>query len=349
MKLSGLFYSALFLLIIILSAGIYAQDSTIVNVPQRLVLIDGTILTGKIVSKDSLTVQIQLNNGDMRTVRKAHIKRSELVANKYRELTSGRNLKLELKDGSDVVGKIVSITDTTLFFRSLSGIEMTIPIFAITDYEELNGDVIGDIYYRKDPNQSRLFIAPTAQPIGSGKVYFSDYMVFFPSFAAGLGNFVSVGAGMTLIPGVEDELFYLNLKITVANASFNKNNLCFAVGGMYANSTASNSEGQSIIYGLGTYSRSIFSFTLGIFDLPPNNGGESIQLFLFGGDLRLSQSVKLISENYYSSNDNTGVYSLGLRFFGEKVAADFGLFTTAEAFRGSGFPFLPWVGFAYNF
>jgi len=348
MRLSGLFYFAFFLLISMFSAGLYAQDSTIVNVPQRLLLIDGTILTGKIVSKDSLTVQIQLNNGNMRTVRKAHIKRSELVANKFRELTSGRNLKLELKDGSDVVGKIVSITDTTLFFRSLSGIEMTVPIFAITDYEELNGEVVGDVYYRKDPNQSRLFIAPTAQPIGSGKVYFSDYMVFFPSFAVGLGNVVSVGAGMTLIPGVEDELFYLNLKVTVANASFNKNNLCFAVGGMYANSTQNNSDGQSVIYGLGTYSRGVLSFTLGIIDLPSNNG-KSLQLFLFGGELRLSQSVKLISENYYSSNDNTGVYSMGFRFFGEKVAADFGLFTTADAFNGNGFPFLPWVGFAYNF
>jgi hypothetical protein len=213
----------------------------------------------------------------------------------------------------------------------------------------LDGEVVGDVYYRKDPNQSRLFVAPTAQPIGNGKFYFSDYMVFFPSFAVGLGDVISFGAGSTLFPGVQYQFYYLNLKITFINSTFSENNLCFAAGGMYGNITASNnSGGGGLIYGLATYSRSVFGFTFGIFNpVSANSSGNAV--LLFGGDVRLSNSVKIISENYLSTSDNTGIYSLGVRFFGENLSADFGLFTTASLLSGEGFPFIPWVGFAYNF
>jgi hypothetical protein len=348
MRLSEYFFFTLVLSIIIFSTGLLAQDSTVVNAPEKLLLIDDTILTGKIISKDSLAVQIQLNNGKIRRVRKVQIKSSQKIADIYRKISPVRNLKLDLKDGSDVVGKIVSVSDTTLSFRTLSGIDMVIPILAINNYDELNGNVAGDIYYRKDPNQSRLFINSTALPIGSGNVYFSDYMVFFPSFAVGIGNVISFSAGMTLIPGADNQIFFVNLKVTVVNTTFSENNLCIAAGGMFANITDGNANGQSALYGLATYSRSVYSLTLGFTGFPSDNGNGT-NLLLFGGSLRLSQSVKLISENYYSSNNNRAIYSMGLRFFGEKVAADFGLFTTADMLDQKGFPFIPWVGFAYNF
>ena len=39
----------------------------------------------------------------------------------------------------------------------------------------------------------------------------------------------------------------------------------------------------------------------------------------------------------------------GIRFFGENLAADFALIFPLTGEGIEGFPFLPWIGFAYNF
>ncbi len=43
------------------------------------------------------------------------------------------------------------------------------------------------------------------------------------------------------------------------------------------------------------------------------------------------------------------IVSAGIRFFGERIAADFALWTSPELLDDDLFPFVPWVGFAYNF
>ncbi len=47
------------------------------------------------------------------------------------------------------------------------------------------------------------------------------------------------------------------------------------------------------------------------------------------------------------SDESITFISLGIRFFGSHLAADFGLITSPDA--SGNFPFLPWLGFAYNF
>lgn len=56
---------------------------------------------------------------------------------------------------------------------------------------------------------------------------------------------------------------------------------------------------------------------------------------MLGGELRISNSIKFI-------------LSLGIRFFSENLAADLGFVLPAGS-RIKGFPFIPWVGFTYNF
>ena len=92
-------------------------------------------------------------------------------------------------------------------------------------------------------------------------------------------------------------------------------------------------------------------------------------LAMLGGEVQLSNSVKLLTENYlfpyeehtYLYDAGTGTYeerwetryepvfSGGIRFFGQQLAADLALFTSPDLFgNGEGFPFIPWLGFAYN-
>jgi hypothetical protein len=66
------------------------------------------------------------------------------------------------------------------------------------------------------------------------------------------------------------------------------------------------------------------------------------------GETRVSNSVKLITENWIPPNSHVSLLSFGIRFFGDNLAADLGFIYPAGS-DISGFPFLPWLGFAYNF
>jgi len=73
-------------------------------------------------------------------------------------------------------------------------------------------------------------------------------------------------------------------------------------------------------------------------------------ILLAGAERQISNSVKLISENWIISAEETAVlFSGGVRFFGDRLAADIALMTMKEAFEEGGFPFIPWVDFSVFF
>jgi len=72
-------------------------------------------------------------------------------------------------------------------------------------------------------------------------------------------------------------------------------------------------------------------------------------IFLLGGELQTSNSTKIITENWIPSSGDAAI-SLGVRFFGERLAVDLAFITAASILDdASGWPFIPWVDFAVNF
>ncbi|MEO7521195.1 MAG: hypothetical protein ABIW79_05210, partial [Gemmatimonas sp.] len=64
---------------------------------------------------------------------------------------------------------------------------------------------------------------------------------------------------------------------------------------------------------------------------------------MVGGDARLSRRFGIVSENYVFPGELDGaLVSLGARFFGEKMAVDFGIVRADETT-------LPYVGLVVNF
>jgi hypothetical protein len=104
-----------------------------------------------------------------------------------------------------------------------------------------------------------------------------------------------------------------------------------------------------VYYGVGTYGGENESITVGggFFDLVGDTPPSEFT-FLIGGEVRTSKSVKLITENYIVPSDNFVLASVGIRFFGERLAGDFGLLIPIQK-KNIGIPFFPWLGFAYNF
>jgi hypothetical protein len=69
--------------------------------------------------------------------------------------------RIVLVDGSEFIGTIAKEDESTVVFETTDGIVMSIPKEKVKSIGQL--DFAGRRYRRVDPNQTRLFIAPTAK------------------------------------------------------------------------------------------------------------------------------------------------------------------------------------------
>ncbi len=342
-------YVVLFFVLIPFFNPLLAQDSLAAGKMVKIHLKSGDMVEGKIIETKPNSLRLQQSDGKIINIPYSFIYLPDTTQQKIHLAVIDTTIDLMLKDGKSIRGKITSVNDSTVTIKTSDDIIMFVPVSKILKAETINEQLSEGGYYRKDPNQSHLFFAPTAQPVEAGKIYFSDYMVFFPTLSGGIANIFSIGGGISLLPFTREQLFYLGLKATILNYSFDGNNLSLAAGAMTANLTSTSGEAQSIFYGVSTFRRNNYAFTLGLIESASNNSSDNSGLLLLGGELRISNSVKLMSEDYVYLGNGSALYSFGLRFFGENIAGDFGLFTTVDQLRSDTFPFIPWLAFTYNF
>jgi len=252
--------------------------------------------------------------------------------------------RVVLKDGMEFVGTIESQDSTRVEFVSMSNIKMEIPREQIKSLERLSGSALSGKISRSDPNYTRLFFSPTGRPLRDGQGYFSVYEVFFPFIAVGIGNAITLAGGMSLVPGVKNEIFYFAPKLTPVHL----NNLDISAGVLYVNSTAADFSGLGVVYTVGTYGSSDGAVTAGLGWNFAAGELANKPVLLLGAELRISESTKFVTENFVPPGTDTFIYSFGLRFFGESLAADLGFIGWSNS-NARGFPFIPWVGFVYNF
>jgi hypothetical protein len=244
-----------------------------------------------------------------------------------------------------LVGSIVSEDSLFVNFLTQGNIPVTIPKNQISSVEKLYVEYIDGEYILHDPNNTRLFFAPTARPIKAGNGYFSIYELFFPSISVGIADVISLTGGVTIFPGASSQLIYFAPKITALNYE----KVSAALGVFYLTPiTGINENGFGIVYALTTFGDEKASVTTGAGWGFAGADFADIPVFLFGGEIRLSDSFKFITENWIPASDDGAVVSFGIRFFGRKLAADLGFIRPTGA-GYNGFPFIPWLGFAYNF
>lgn len=253
-------------------------------------------------------------------------------------------VKLTLRDGSVLIGRVLDVTPTTVRFASAVG-ETNIPRSAIRRVEFAATTSVHDgEYWPEDPSRTRLFFAPTGRMQHSGETYFSDAYVLFPSLQAGLNDHLSIGAGMSIVPGLglDEQLYYLTPKVGV----YASPKLNVAVGALVAGAgSISDASPFGIGYGVATVGGEDASVTAGAgFGFSGRNTSPAI--FMLGGSARLSRNIALITENYlYTEQSSSALISGGLRFMGDKLAVDLAGFTTSSG----GVPVVPYVAFIYRF
>jgi hypothetical protein len=273
--------------------------------------------------------------------RQARAQTGQATRPEIRVVDSTKIQVITLSDGSTLLGRVVSVRGDTVEFQGSIG-RVAIAFSQIREIKEVDAARVhnGD-YWFANPNKTRLFFAPSGQMLKKGEGYFADYELFFPGFAYGLTDNISVGGGVSLFPtGLDEQVYYFTPKVGM---SFSEQ--VHVAAGLLLASTQGETGG--VVYGAGTFGDGDASFTVGAgYGFA---GGEIANkpALLVGGEKRISRRVAVVTENYLLPTDNSEiVYSIGLRFMGEKLTTDLALFNLLHDGSGIG---LPYVDFVFKF
>ena len=257
---------------------------------------------------------------------------------------------LELRSGERLVGRIVEIREQEIDFQAGLG-KVTVEIARIKTIRTLPASAMknGDFWF-PNPNNTRLYLSPTARMLKQGEGYFQNIWLFFNGVAVGITDNITIGGGMSVFPTddfLSDNIFYLTPKIGVHAGS----NVDLAVGALYiflpfddGFDDGSNSAG--IIYGVATLGDDNHNLTGGLGYGFANGELADSPVMMLGGEYRLGKRISFVSENWIIPDGEAALISYGLRIFGEKLSVDLSFLNASS---DPIFPGAPYVDFVVNF
>lgn len=254
---------------------------------------------------------------------------------------------VKLSDGSSVIGRISAIHDNTFEVNTTLGI-VKVPYDKAVSVKIIDPTKIRDGYYWfPNPNQTRLFLAPTGRMLEKGSGYYQNIYLFFNGVAYGVTDNISLGGGLSIFPTddfLNDNIFYFTPKVGV---NVNEN-VSVAAGAIIVRTPGlDNSVGLG--YGVATLGNETGSVTAALAFPFAGDDLSNEPVLVIGGDLRVSRRMSLITENWFipgADGVDGGLISYGIRFFGEQLSVDLAFANVTGSFV---FPGWPYIDFVFNF
>lgn len=245
---------------------------------------------------------------------------------------AGVTQDLLLKDGTRLIGRVESIGDAGFTFRTLSGLEMKLNTASVQSLRVFTGRIVKGEVWESDPNTTRLFFGPTGRSLKRGEAYFGVYEVFMPFVQVGVTDRISIGGGTPLVFGDIERPFWITPKVQL----FSNARTSASVGVIQF----FNFDNAGIAYGVVTHGGEDGAVTIGggyAYAREERYAGEPYPpdpyrdetdahgspVLMIGAERRMSKRTKFVTENYFFQRG--GITSLGVRFFGEKLSADFAM------------------------
>jgi hypothetical protein len=278
---------------------------------------------GKIVDIDSVCYNIKTEEGLFKIIKTDIIIFEERepfkVYDSFVPEDTSVSVKIILKDESEIKGYIIQQDSEKIIFRKTANDSiLNIPRNIISEIIEPKTEIFNGKKYIADPNDARLFLAPTARPIRKNVLLISDVEVLFPMIGYGIENIGSIMGGVSFLPRAKEQLVYLNVKAT----PFKFKNGDIAAGLIYFNWTAHSSDRLLIGYAGATLGTPFASFSSG-FGLGADINYIKTGFILLGGEVRISEGTKLLTENWiFTKSYFNSMSFLGIRAFGSNIAFD---------------------------
>ena len=252
---------------------------------------------------------------------------------------------LQLRDGSTLIGWLVSDSAGVVRFRTAGGV-LEFPRDAVAELRAVSPTMMKNgEYWFPDPNQTRLFFAPTGRMLSQGEGYFSDSYLFLANFAGGVTDHVTIAGGMSILPTNDffsNNVYYFTPKVGV----YNSRRVNVAVGAVTGFIPFDSGHSFGVLYGVSTWGPPDAEVTAGLGYGYFDGKFANSPTVMLGGSRRVSRRVALVTENYFfKSGDPLGL-GYGMRFFGEKLSVDLGFVNSTDHML---FPGVPYVAFAVKF
>jgi hypothetical protein len=254
---------------------------------------------------------------------------------------------LTMNNGSKLFGKITSVTDSTIVFQSEIG-ETNIPLTNLKDVKIVPSKAMkGGSYWFENPNLTRLYFSPTARMLKQKQGYFCDYYLFFPGVAYGITDNFTIGAGMSIFPGVDisKQLYYVSPKIGISATKKSS----FAIGGLIFALPKIDDKRHTfgIVTGTGTFGTQEASLSMSLGYGFVDDEFADKPMITLGGEYRFASRASFVMENWILPGTDQVPTFYGMRFFGEGLSVDLALVNLiGEDFF---FPGIPWIDFVFNF
>ncbi len=256
--------------------------------------------------------------------------------------------EIVLVDGSRIYGRIVSRDEDRITVETAGGVRMELASSQVRSELPAPGRMVNGEMWLDDPHANRLFFGPTARAIPRGAAQFGVYELFFPFVSYGVTDRFTISGGTPVFPEAIGRAFYLAPKYEVLRTP----TASAAVGVLALFVTEDVLEGSAgLLYGVGTFGSPDAALTVGAtVPFVASSGGTDIASdagFMIGGEMRMSRRTKFVSENYFIPGASGALVSGGIRFFGERLSADFGL--GAALGEEDAACCLPLINFVYSF
>lgn len=258
----------------------------------------------------------------------------------------GQEVVVVLKDGQTLKGKLVSQDSSGVIIES-SGGRMQLPAASIQALAA-PGSEAAEGPRPRDPNRTRYLYSPSGFMLRQGEGYLSQTELLITSVGYGVTDWLTLQAG-TILPWAFFDPSTMPFIVAV-KAGGSPSQYVHLAGGFQTLVIPGVSEMPAVGFLFGTLTLGTEDFHLGISGGPPfafDKGTSKLgsAIISVSGNLRVSRSIALVSENWFVPVDNSTkvIGSAAVRFIGERIGVDLGFLFP----QGSSIP-VPWLDFTWH-
>ena len=192
-------------------------------------------------------------------------------------------------------------------------------------------------YWFPNANTTRLFFAPTGRTLERGEGYFASHEVILGSVAVGLTDRVTMGGGSFIVPN--SQFWFVTPKVGLVRGEKVNVSVGMLLGGV-------GDETGGIGFASGTYGGENSNVTFAIGNAFAGTKLAKSQVYMLGGERRVSRRLSLVTENYVLPGLAKPLVSYGARILGEKLSVDLAFINYSGKMV---FPGIPYVDFVVRF
>ena len=265
-------------------------------------------------------------------------------------LDSTRLVKVNMNDGAEFIGNIISENDTSMQFLTGKYGQLGILKKDITKVTEIaRSSVVKGKIWGENPQSARYLFMPNGYGLKKGEGYYQNIWVLFNQVSVGVTDYFSVGAGT--VPtflfgsGLMPVWVVPKFSIPVVKDKFN-----VGVGAFTGTVIGESNSGFGILYGLATVGDRNSNLTFGLgYGYAAGSFAKSPMISL-AGMVRVSHRGYLLTENYYIKVDTESLtlISMGGRSILGKAGLDYGLVLPLSGEMDTFFA-IPWLGITLPF